>query len=346
MKNKRSFRDKIASLMHHTGLCNLLAHARSNHWQILRYQRIVFPSELAYPLEQGCFVTPDTFHEHLLFLKRHCSILPLKELLSRFDSGKVFAPRSLVLTLEGGWSEHYSVAFPLLRELSIPATLCLPTKYLGQSDETFWTTRMAWFLCFFRKQIFEKREQTEELMKASALPTRLKAILLDTATLAPLELVLADLLRFLRLQKSEDRTRLLGLLAGFVPNMPPAPADYLKWEQVKEMSDSGLVSFVSNSHSLIDCTEANRTEIREDIQRSRDAFGANGINPLAVFCYPDGKSSEHAQLVLAQLRFTYVLSTSTSNDFAERPRVLGRLNIHDEATHTPPLFNFRLAVGG
>ena len=83
-------------------------------------------------------VPPAHFRAQLAgLLDRGFTPLPLAGLLGRAAAGTPIAPRSFVVTFDDCYENVYSQAFPILRELNIPATAFVNTAFLGQ-DEPFY----------------------------------------------------------------------------------------------------------------------------------------------------------------------------------------------------------------
>ncbi len=99
---------------------------------ILVYHR-VSPRFAGLP-EPTVNVTPYRFREQLVGLRRRgFQFRPLLEVLARRLETS-FPPRTVVVTFDDGHSSIHSWAWPILRELNIPATIFLNTAYLGQQQ--------------------------------------------------------------------------------------------------------------------------------------------------------------------------------------------------------------------
>lgn len=78
-------------------------------------------------------VTPDSFRQQLKgLLTRGYQAQPLRTILDRHCAGRPIPPRTFVVTFDDGYENCYRHAWPILRELSIPATVFLATAYLDK----------------------------------------------------------------------------------------------------------------------------------------------------------------------------------------------------------------------
>jgi peptidoglycan/xylan/chitin deacetylase (PgdA/CDA1 family) len=76
-------------------------------------------------------VTPVDFRCQITgLLSRGFSVWALRQVLQYRKSGKPIPPRTIVITFDDGFESVYTNAWPILRELDIPATVFVSTAYL------------------------------------------------------------------------------------------------------------------------------------------------------------------------------------------------------------------------
>ena len=76
----------------------------------------------------------------MLWLSKHYEIIPLSELCNNYLlKGKNVPKDAVALTFDDGYFDNYERAFPLLRDLGLPATIFCTTKFLdGYWPEHDW----------------------------------------------------------------------------------------------------------------------------------------------------------------------------------------------------------------
>jgi peptidoglycan/xylan/chitin deacetylase (PgdA/CDA1 family) len=80
-------------------------------------------------------VTPPRFASQLTGLRdRGFRVISLKTLLAWHRSNVPITPRTVVVTFDDGFESVHRWAFPVLRELSMPATIFVSTAYLDSHD--------------------------------------------------------------------------------------------------------------------------------------------------------------------------------------------------------------------
>ena len=80
-------------------------------------------------------VTPRRFRQQLAgLLARGYHPWPLRQVLAYHRSGEPVPPRTFVVTFDDGYECIYRQAWPILKELAVPATIFLPTAYLDSKE--------------------------------------------------------------------------------------------------------------------------------------------------------------------------------------------------------------------
>jgi peptidoglycan/xylan/chitin deacetylase (PgdA/CDA1 family) len=98
---------------------------------VLAYHKIDYPSKDA--LVRGGFTPPKRFEKQMLYLlKQGFKFYTASELIEFYKENGVFPPKGISLTLDDGWKDNYTNAFPILRELGIKATIFLVPSCIGQ----------------------------------------------------------------------------------------------------------------------------------------------------------------------------------------------------------------------
>lgn len=76
-------------------------------------------------------VPPLRFRRQIIgLLSRGYSVWPLRRVLHYRETGKPIPPRTIVITFDDGFETVYTNAWPILRELEVPATVFVSTAYL------------------------------------------------------------------------------------------------------------------------------------------------------------------------------------------------------------------------
>jgi len=305
---------------------------------ILTYHRVVSAKELKTGYVQpGMYVTADTFAMQMQFLKQNFSVIALSELLRLWSEGGWDAERRYcVVTFDDGWLDNYLYALPVLKRHELPATVFLPTEFVG-TDRWYWPDQIAWLCGHARWRDVERRPQAADALQ------REFPWLAGAAT--PTGSVDADAL--IERCKAQAQDRIDALLTAWARHLDvalPRDRQVINWVEAQEMSAAG-VSFGSHSATHRILTHLDADEARREIEGSWATLCAKPVAAVPVFCYPNGDwSAEVARWVEAA---GYAAAVTTEFGYeGEAPAGrfgLKRINVHDYVTCTPALFAFHLA---
>ncbi len=85
----------------------------------------------------GAHMAVDRFHNQMRWLLRHYEVLPLTALVDRMCSGESLR-RAASVTFDDGYAGVFEYAWPVLRELGIPATVFIVANAPGRTAPFWW----------------------------------------------------------------------------------------------------------------------------------------------------------------------------------------------------------------
>lgn len=84
-------------------------------------------------------VSDDFFRQQLQYLKdKGYTVIRMTDVINFFDLGSKLPPKSILLTIDDGYSDVHSFALPILREFGFSGTLFLPTGLVGNPGYLSW----------------------------------------------------------------------------------------------------------------------------------------------------------------------------------------------------------------
>jgi peptidoglycan/xylan/chitin deacetylase (PgdA/CDA1 family) len=83
-------------------------------------------------------VAPEHFAEHLEVLRRHAVPLRLQQLSRALAKRTTLPGRAAVVTFDDGYADNLHNAKPLLERYDVPATVFLPSCFIGSENEFWW----------------------------------------------------------------------------------------------------------------------------------------------------------------------------------------------------------------
>ena len=302
------------------------------------YHRVFEPDDTNQLFEPGMYVTPKTFESHIVFLKNYFSISNLKNFIYQYKEDLTLpSPPRCVITFDDGWHDFYKNVYPLLKRYQIPATMFLPTNFIG-SENWFWTDRLAHLVSKCGETTLldaMKRDirdpLTRQLSRIQGSPhARLdKAIqILKSCTKETIEKTLSEL-----------------SAAWGIKQKPPGRA-FLSWEEVEELSRSGFVEFGSHaaSHQMLPALDDET--VRQELDSSKGELISRKVaDPDFIpFCYPNGSMDERIVKMVREAGYGAAVTTRSGwNLHRADPFILKRVGIHQDMTSTTAMFGCRIA---
>jgi peptidoglycan/xylan/chitin deacetylase (PgdA/CDA1 family) len=240
-------------------------------------------------------------------------VLPLAELESRRRAGAL-PSRAIAITFDDGYADNHDVAWPVLREYGLPATVFVTTGAVG-GERLLWFHRVA--------HIFETTRPAELPVTVGPWTFTLDT---DSERIATVGRVCADMKRMPAAQREELIARLAEAFG--VTDFSPLAREMLTWDQIRAMDAGGFsVEAHTVTHPILGAEplEAATREIAE----SREVLSHQLRRKVDLFAYPNGKSEDMTEDVVraveqAGYRAAYTAefgAATPSNDPYKVPRV-------------------------
>ena len=340
MKASIKARSALASFLHLAGVNSWkLGRYSRDDIAILMYHRVIPMKQMGPAVQAGMVVEPDTLDLHLRYLRSHFEIIPLSDLVS-FEHVGAYNQRKIplcVLTFDDGWYDFYEYAYPILKMHQAPATVFLPTDFIG-TDRWFWTDRVGFLL--------ERVGQSWDGAKHASLFTEhlLRELVSIPGTRERrLEGAIA-LLKSYRIETIEEV--LSELSAALGEDSTPVGRAFLSWEEVQEMSGSGLVSFGSHTagHPLL--TTLTEDQVQHELRKSMDVLFARKVTNanFISFSYPNGSFSERLSEMVREAGYHLAVTTQYGwHHQGANPYTIKRIAVHQDITSTEAMFGSRIA---
>jgi peptidoglycan/xylan/chitin deacetylase (PgdA/CDA1 family) len=309
---------------------------------ILAYHRVVTPDDLSRGyIEPGMYVLHDVFDMQVRWLLERFEILSFTQLLARWNDNEWDERKKYcVLTFDDGWLDNYHHAFPILKTYQVPATIFLPTNYIG-SNEWFWTEKIAFLLtCLGQPRVTSMQRNRVGAMIAE-LPGLVRSELVGQEGISLT--TMGKVIRQCKLLSPSEIESLLNRLSEILEVSNPHERVTVNWSEVTEMAKNGI-SFGSHSCSHHLLTRLNEETVRQELQESNRLLRTLPVGYLPVFCYPNGDNNYAIQDLVKQSQYVAAVGTRSGAE-GRRPEnmyELNRIGMHNDVSETVPLLSFHL----
>ena len=340
MKVGIAFKSMLANAFKYSGQIDNIFLAKSkSRYLILMYHRIIPSREAPAGLQPGMYVEPKTFEMHVNYLKDHFHVVSFQDLIQGTTS---FSPQKdskpcCILTFDDGWFDFYKYAYPVLLHEKMPATVFLPTNYINTND-IFWTDIIAYLIVMIgRGKDISKAQHPlkSDLAKKIVGQKGTEESRVENA---------------ISLLKQNDYERIFTIMneisETFDIVFPSAGRAFLKWDEVKEMFHSGLITFGSHTEGHKILVHLRDDEIINELNRSkRKLIMENVVNSTFIpFCFPNGNYNDRILKLISESGYHASVTTEIGwNDVKDSIYKLKRISIHQDISFSRQMFGCRLA---
>jgi len=290
-------------------------------------------------VDDGVSTSPQRFAEQLDYLTEHYQIVSLSEVAGYLASGRPMPSGLAVLTIDDGYSDAYEIAFPILRQRNIPASLFVVTDFVDRKC-WLWTDQLRYLTAHASPGTFEPtingRPMRFELNGSS---TRSKAA----------ELINSQLKRLPYDLKDKTIDRLASVLGVELPPIPPNEVSSLTPEQLREMDSAGVeIGSHTVTHQILTKVSVDRLqyELCESRSRLESILGRN----VTLLGYPNGDHNKSVQSEAVRAGYRCAVTADYGlNGEGSNPLALKRIHTEREMAqfvkNTSGFDEFRSAIG-
>lgn len=267
-----------SELLYRTGLLDLVGLCKRGHVTVLSFHCVSGPGRRYF--RDGMNIDADHFADVVRMLRKRYRILSLAEAAAELASGRRRFRSVAVLTFDDGYRDNYVHAFPVLKETGTPATIFLPTDYIG-------TGRLLWW---------DEVSHVVGHAPGRVLPLIPGARDANAA------------ISHMKYLPVPDRDRLLNEMREAAGDVPPPARLMLDWNEVAEMAEAGI-DFGSHTvtHPYLDAIGADR--LRHELERSRTILEERLRQAPVAIAYPDGRHSPEVVAAAKAAGYTCAVTT-------------------------------------
>ena len=207
------------------------------------------------------------FQKQLHYITDHYKVISLKTLWGKWaDHGK---DNLAVITFDDGYLDNYQVAFPVLRQFKVPATIFVVSGLVGTADN-LWNDLLVNYL---------EDQNSRQAMTFEPFE--------GTFCIATFRDKQETFYRLKELVKYLPRNRKDEFIGKLVDHNHPEDR-IMDWSQLRELVASGIVDIGAHTvtHELL--TRVTRDEAKKQVRNSKLQLEEGLGCPVHSFAYPNG----------------------------------------------------------
>ena len=292
-------------------------------------------------LQEGMYVTPETFYKQIKFLKEKFAVVSLEECFQKIKYNALGNGKKQLccVTFDDGWRDFYDNAFEILKSQDVCATVFLPTDYIG-TKKRLWTDHLATIISGIHQ---DKTPNANNKSNTNNITHRIESLR------GPIDERYEGSIKMLKTLSMHEIGNILNELGErWKVDFESDDRLFLSWEEVKEMRTSGLVKFGSHtkSHSIL--TTISEEEVMEELVQSKRKLIEEDVvsTSFIPFAYPNGNLTDRIAKMVEAAGYNIAVTTNRgwncpSDENTDRYK-LNRVGIHQDMTSTGTMFACRI----
>ena len=304
---RRAMKSAAAGVLHHSGLRKVLAAYRrhqsgGSRVLVVSYHRVVedFFGELQRSIP-GLLISQETFRRHLEGLSEAgYTFASIGEAVDVMTGRRTAKGDLCVVTFDDGYRDVYRYAYPVLKEMGVPAIVYLPTDLIGTNqrfhhDRLFHLVRTVQGMGY--QPVFD------------AMPEPAAGLLLEvTSGRKTVSAALDDFIGHHSSGQLLETIHALEARVGTSAPLLPEQGDLMDWDEVRTMVKDGFefgahtLGHVVLTHEPLDVVEREVRESKAIIERETQV-------PVRDFAYCNGWYSDELIQVLKDNGFRSAVTT-------------------------------------
>jgi peptidoglycan/xylan/chitin deacetylase (PgdA/CDA1 family) len=237
------------------------------------------------------YVDSVIFRRQMKWLQRHCHLIGPDDL--RSSAGARNGRPHVLITFDDGYRDYYELAYPILKELGIPAVNFLSTRFIDDGG-LFWWDALTLALVSCRKQrvvLPWKPENTYELDARGRRELNLECrVHVSNAPAEARDAILAEIARAIDVDLAAMQ----------------APRQVMTWDEVRATMD--VTTYGGHTHTHVRVSRVDAVTLEHEIRTCRARLQAETGTAPSLFAYPTGDASDIAKRLLPACGFDIAFS--------------------------------------
>ncbi|MDN3648150.1 polysaccharide deacetylase family protein [Reinekea marina] len=297
---------------------------------VLMYHRILPKADPRFALEEpGMIVTPETFEQQIIELKKHFTLVNLNNWVKQHGANEPLPNKACAITFDDGWADNYEYALPILKKHNVPSTLFAVADKIG-TPFRFWPNIISELIAI------KAPELAQQALLQPAFEASQHAFSRERN---------AQCINQLKQHSEAEIFTALNAINWQHILETNSQRALMTWDELQECEASGFLQVESHT-----CTHQRLNKglgdaaLTTEIATSKETLASKLNKDIELFCFPNGDYNEQA-LSLVKQHYTAAVTTQNGINHVSSLKLheLTRIGIHEDASNTRLKFLARLA---
>ena len=239
----------------------------------------------------GRHLSARLFEQHLDYLTRHFRVRPLREVVAALEEGRPIESRTVAVTIDDGYADFVTYAYPALVRYAVPATVFLVSDFLD-GDLWLWFDAVHYIL-------------TRATAASGDIGLAGEPLSLDLSSPGARERAWSAVgERLLQMDTGNRASAIASLCSALDVSLPEQPtADYaaMTWDQAVRL-DAQLVEFGSHTCTHPVLSRCGIEELTYELRQSRRVLSARLGRNIDTFAYPHGEPADYDERAMEAVK--------------------------------------------
>jgi len=262
-------------------------------------------------------------------LARFYRVVSIHEVLGALEKRRPLPKRAALITFDDAYGDFDEIAWPVLKQLRLPATMFVPTAYPDHPERAFWSDALY--------QAFAATARTE--INVGCLG-RLPLLPLDQKHKS-----LRAIQDYVTMIHHWEAKELVNSVCAELGPSRSQKGNVLSWNKLRGLAREGLtLGSHTRTHAIM--TKVLPKQMREEVQGSLEDLQREIGQCLPIFCYPNGNYNDAVVSTLREqgIRLAFTTLCGPNHWGSVDPLGLHRTVIMPRTT--PAVFCLRLSRWG
>jgi peptidoglycan/xylan/chitin deacetylase (PgdA/CDA1 family) len=215
------------------------------------------------------------FRDQVRYLSNNCHVISFEEFYCYYKKRKKIPHNSVIITFDDGYKDNYTLAYPILKEFNLKATIALTTGNIGKG-KLFWWDRIAY--CVYNTNV---REVNIEYLGKINLMNKNRAI--------------RNIQERLKSLNEHIKNKIVDVIEEKLGITPlETKSLFLSWKEIMEMSDNNI-TFAAHTVTHPILTRISLREAKKEIIDSKRHIESKIHKKINIFTYPNGNEEDMSE---------------------------------------------------